>query len=1248
MKKTFTPLMIFGLIWLGIVIISWFSFPGWSQIPGGFFTLAGLAAVGVIAFLKDGYSFIKDFIDSRHLIDADAKDIDNHDLFPDNDSQITNIRWSERDQKLISKYIDLCCSIDPKFSGNKTEAKFLQYCNSMGLSRNVGGNTFLTQAGALLFCKKQSFPHAKYHIDVNYKDSENDLSKEFSSPILDSYFAILELLSPLTVEWRDPAKREKTGQESIFFFYPKTAIVEALVNFFIHRDYEKDDIGYITIYADKIEFENPGQSLYPIEELIKADHPLKPQYKRNPRLVQAFRKTGLNQREGRGIIRIRQELEKNDSTRKDGSLGLHIENDTTNDRFRLIIYKKLSPAIVTQREQIIYAGEKNFEVVHASLHQLPSAPPDFTGRHEEVEEILAGFKESKGSLISGLVGMGGIGKTALGLVVAHGLLDQYPDAQIFLDLRGTTNPLSQQDIMRHVILSFEPNADLRNLDESGMLAAYQSILHDKRVLLFFDNARSAEQIIRLLPSSTCIMIVTSRFAFSLPGLRIFRLGVLDEKDAVQLLLTLCPRLGDKASNLAKECGFLPLALRIAGSFLEINQDWQVDKYLAQLYDRKQRLPTLESSQREAELTNDYDLIATFELSYQQLSQNERHYWQELAVFDASFSLSAAAYVCNLEEAEMQKLLGTLQRYGVIDFNSTTNRYSMHELLSEFALRRATARKVHIAQLRHAQYYLQVLELANQYYLQGGKGVFRGLELFDREWENIQAGQKWAAENISKSKEIADIVTKYPSAGVYCLDLRLNPRKRIIWLDSSLKANRLLGNRGGEGVTLSNLGTAYAALGDIRKAQELYKQALVIDREIGDRRGEGADLHNLGLSYYELGHVQEAVEFFEHALNINREIGDRRGEGATLGNIGNVYAAIGDLDQAIAHYQQRLKIAREIGDLQGESNALGNLASTYSSRGDYQKAIEAYEHALKINREIGDRTGESTSLGNLGNAYAILGDTRRAIEFYEAALAIVREIGEHRGEGNTLSNLGLAYFDLGETQKAISFYEEALRVSRETGDRRTEGNALGNLGLSYASLGDVQKAIEFFEQALINHQEIGDRRGEGNAHGNLGLAYLTLSDPQKAIEFFERALEINRAIGDLRGEGIALANLGSAFSALGNKNDALSYTNAALTIFEKMGTPQVQELRDRLVSLYSEVPTTIEEFIHKILQSVRMNRPQSAQYFDVVAKMANDKNIPVELRELGKVLQVVLIGNKTPDLSNLPSEMAKLIKDELEG
>jgi hypothetical protein len=57
--------------------------------------------------------------------------------------------------------------------------------------------------------------------------------------------------------------------------------------------------------------------------------------------------------------------------------------------------------------------------IATSLHQLPSPPIDFTGRTAELAELLSNIEH--GAIITGLRGMGGIGKTALALVLADQL-----------------------------------------------------------------------------------------------------------------------------------------------------------------------------------------------------------------------------------------------------------------------------------------------------------------------------------------------------------------------------------------------------------------------------------------------------------------------------------------------------------------------------------------------------------------------------------------------------------------------------------------------------------------------------------------------------------------------------------------------------------------------------------------------------------------------------------------------------------
>src|SRR5262245_26557329 len=62
----------------------------------------------------------------------------------------------------------------------------------------------------------------------------------------------------------------------------------------------------------------------------------------------------------------------------------------------------------------------------SALHQLPPPPADFTGREAEIAELLAAF-ENPSLTISGLHGMGGVGKTALALKLAEKIKERYPD-----------------------------------------------------------------------------------------------------------------------------------------------------------------------------------------------------------------------------------------------------------------------------------------------------------------------------------------------------------------------------------------------------------------------------------------------------------------------------------------------------------------------------------------------------------------------------------------------------------------------------------------------------------------------------------------------------------------------------------------------------------------------------------------------------------------------------------------------------
>ena len=106
--------------------------------------------------------------------------------------------------------------------------------------------------------------------------------------------------------------------------------------------------------------------------------------------------------------------------------------------------------------------------------------------------------------------MGGIGKTALALVLAHEWVPDFPDAQLFLDARGTqANPPEAGDLLAQVIQTFHPTAKLPD-DEGALQTLFYNTLRGKRVLLLLDNARDAAQVAPLIPPEGCALMVTSR------------------------------------------------------------------------------------------------------------------------------------------------------------------------------------------------------------------------------------------------------------------------------------------------------------------------------------------------------------------------------------------------------------------------------------------------------------------------------------------------------------------------------------------------------------------------------------------------------------------------------------------------------------------------------------------------------------------------------------------------------------------
>ena len=656
---------------------------------------------------------------------------------------------------------------------------------------------------------------------------------------------------------------------------------------------------------------------------------------------------------------------------------------------------------------------------------LPNPVADFTGRQDAIDKLVARLRNRETAVITAIDGQGGVGKTELAYYVGREVREHYPGGQILLNLRGLNpNPVTPEDAMAGVILALEPQQKLPDKAEQ-IAGLYHGLLADRGVLILADNAKDSDQVHPLIPSPPSALLITSRQTIQLAGIERVDLDELPSEEANALLRDILgskPTADDEVAGVARLCGNLPIALRVAGDYLASAPALSVLRYLERLGTKPADM-THQGRKVRAVLA---DSVEALERENPSLVKK----WRSLAVFPAPFDRQAAEAVADLEGDELDTLVGR----SLVVYRADEKRFRLHDLMRELAEQGCEEDQAHQARRGHAAHYLAVAGRATDTYLKGGEErVLEGLRLFDQERVQIEAGQAWAAGHAADDNEAAVLAQGYPLRAAHVLDLRLHPRERIRWLEASADAARKLGNRDRESMALGNLGIAHGQLGETRRAIEYYEQVLEIARETRDRRGEGMTLGNLGIAYRQLGETRRAIEYYEQAREIARETGDRHGEGNALGNLGVAHGQLGETRRAIEYYEQVLEIARETGDRRGEGNALGNLGVAYRQLGETRRAIEYYEQRLKITRETGDRRGEGTTLGNLGVAYRRLGELRHAIEYYEQQLKITRETGDRRGEGNALWNRALALDELGRRDEAIADAHAALQIYEQIED-----------------------------------------------------------------------------------------------------------------------------------------------------------------------------------------------------------------------
>ncbi|MDT0305356.1 BTAD domain-containing putative transcriptional regulator [Streptomyces sp. DSM 44917] len=701
--------------------------------------------------------------------------------------------------------------------------------------------------------------------------------------------------------------------------------------------------------------------------------------------------------------------------------------------------------------------------------QLPPDIEHFASRDAELAMLSTlaeqGLRRNApGSpVICVVAGTGGVGKTAFAVHWAHRERARFPDGQLYVNLRGfgpTGTALSTADVVRAFLDALQVAPDRIPDAPEAQVGLYRSLLADRRMLIVLDNARDADQVRPLLPTSPgCLVLITSRNELTglvvAEGAHRLPLDLLSAAGSRELLLrrlgaglagmrgeagAACaaafaemsrpepapgavPPPGAETSGAGRQpgagtagttavnrivddivamCAGLPLALAIVAARAATHPAFTLASLTA-------REP--EAAGEELDLFDSgdpsTDVRTVFSWSYRALTGPAARLFRLLGLRETpELTVAAAASLAGVPAGQARRLLAELVRAHLVG-ERAPGRFSCHDLLWAYA--RELTEELDTEEDRREALH----------------------RLLDHYVHSAVAGDRLLNPHVGIPVE----------PGAAC-----------------------------PGVTVT--GHADAAAARAWFAAEL--PALLA--AIAQAERAGFDAHATQLPHaaraflYQSGHTRHQLATHEVALAASRRREAPADQALSHLYLGQACGKQGDFGAWHAHGQRALELFERLEDRLGQAVAHLHLDIAMGSQRRFEDSLHHSARALALFRTIGNRVGEAQALNNVGWNHARLGAFEEARRYCEMALAIHREYAYVMGESATLDSLGYIHHRLGRPAEAIAYYEQAL-VWRAGKERVTEAATRTRLAEAQRDAHRPEDARRTLRQALSLLEEI---------------------------------------------------------------------------------------------------------------------------------------------------------------------------------
>jgi DNA-binding SARP family transcriptional activator len=660
--------------------------------------------------------------------------------------------------------------------------------------------------------------------------------------------------------------------------------------------------------------------------------------------------------------------------------------------------------------------------------QLPSPPAPFVGRARQLDEITQAVRSAtrRGDSVAivAVTGSGGAGKTWLALHWAHRNRGQYPDGQLYVDLRGfdpSDDPLQPAVVIRSFLAALGVPAAALPTDPGCQADMFRSLVASRRLLIVLDNARDSAQAIPLLPGAPgCAVLVTSRQWLNglvvAHGAHVVPVDLMTDAEAMALLRA---RLGgDRAAELAAllpHCGGLPLALGIVAARVATGRypAGDLGALGTELGDERTRLDALDPGDLRV------DLRAVMSSSVRMLSAPAARLAGYLGSAPGrDIGLAAAASMAGADPELLRPVLRELLDANLL-IEEPPQRYRMHDLIRLYTRERIS--RLDEAGRRSA------MERLLDHYLHTAYAVDRVVQPFreplilepapssvggekpgDRRaalaWRDAEHHVLVAAVRSAASAGFLRHAWQLAWALVHLLDQRGNWHEEVEVHRVALACAEQLASDVALAHAHSGLARGYTWLAQFDEARVHLRQALAAFRRAGDAAGQGFAYRHLARVSARQGRPRQALDDDRRALELFDAAGHDYGRALALNALGWHCAHLEEHEQAARYCQRAIAIQRRIGDARGEGMTWDSLAYAWYRGGDYHRAVTGFRRAVRLLRAQANSYDEAVATDHLGDAYAALGDVDGARIAWLRAVGLLQALG-HPCAGTVQAKLG---------------------------------------------------------------------------------------------------------------------------------------------------------------------------------------------------------------------------------------------------